>query len=380
MDKTLRPTPMLSHLLAVLSALLLLSSVVAAATDAPVPASPDTPPPATPPTPPAESPPPAAKPAVPVVEMTAEEAHRQGASTYALILIGHPGDSSFAAEFATAARQVHSFLRERLAVPSDHIHLLASDLPAPSAPESPQPDTDANDVLRPHRPATREAIRAWVDGEKNRIPDDATVWIVVMGHSHIDGRGATFNLPGPDLPMTELALWLGELPGARQVVWLTQPLSGYAVEPLKRPGRIVIAATEADVELNGTMFHQALGASLAAAVSDIDHDADGRLSLLDLYVEINRELARRYAANMSLATEHAQLDDNADGVGTELQVDYLTPEFGGRRESEPPAPRIEGRDGHLAAKWQIPLRRPEPLPKPVPAAESEKNEPPPETE
>lgn len=366
---------MLPHRLALLSALLLLLATIASAeTDVPPPATsePAAPAPGTQ----SDSQPPAPKPAVPVVEMTAEEAREQGASTYALILIGHPGDATFATEFTTAARQMRSFLRERLAVPPDQIHLLASGLPAPAGPESPEVTAENNEALRPGHPATRESLRAWIDTEKNRIPTDATVWIVVMGHSHIDGRGATFNLPGPDITLTDLARWLGELPGARQVVWLTQPLSGYAVEPLKRPGRIVIAATEADLELNGTMFHQALGASLASAVPDLDHDADGRLSLLDLYVEVNRDLARRYATNMSLATEHAQIDDNADGTGTELQVDYLTPEFGGRRDSAPPTPRIEGRDGHLAAKWYLPLRRPEPpRENALPTEPAENNEP-----
>lgn len=374
-------------------------------------AKPDSTPRETNPGTPAEAPKPAAAekkpvpPPVPIVEMPPDEVRREGASTYALIVIGHPGDAAFAEEFDLAANQIRRFLRDRLAVSEQNIRQLssaapgakanraaasvkpaasetgsASSVPPKSDAEDAKPDasvgdaspTEATKTEAAPQPATRDAVRELITAEKQRIPPDATVWVVVMGHAHIDGRGAAINLSGPDLSMLELGQWLNELPGRRQVVWLTQPLSGYAVQPLKRAGRVVIAATEADVESNGTMFHQSLGDALNTVVADIDHDGDGRLTLLDLYVEVNRNLARRYAANMSLPTEHAQLDDNGDGTGTEVQVDYLTAEFGGRRGEQPPSPRIVGRDGYVASRWQLPLRRPEP----TPPAEPEKEAPP----
>ena len=47
--------------------------------------------------------------------------------------------------------------------------------------------------------------------------------------------------------------------------------------------------------------------------------------LLELYYRIMAEVRTRYAADKRLSTEHSQLDDNGDGVGTERP---LVPEPG----------------------------------------------------
>ena len=43
---------------------------------------------------------------------------------------------------------------------------------------------------------------------------------------------------------------------------------------------------------------------------------------------------KRYADAENLPTEHARLDDNGDGRGSELQECYLPPELGGRAGDE----------------------------------------------
>src|SRR5689334_16436571 len=37
----------------------------------------------------------------------------------------------------------------------------------------------------------------------------AALWLVLIGHGTFDGAEAHFNLPGPDLSATDLAVWLG---------------------------------------------------------------------------------------------------------------------------------------------------------------------------
>lgn len=57
-----------------------------------------------------------------------------------------------------------------------------------------------------------------------------------------------------------------------------------------------------------------------------DLDKDGIVSMLDLYIKATQNLSDLYLKNDPplIATEHPQLDDNGDGRGSELQVDYLT--------------------------------------------------------
>src|SRR5579863_10378923 len=82
--------------------------------------------------------------------------------------------------------------------------------------------------------------------------------------------------------------------------------------------------------------------------------SDLNLTLFDLYIAVARNVVDRYIKGEFLPTEHALLDDNGDGRGTELQIDYLTEAQGGRfKEGTPPRPRKENADGALAAR--IPL-------------------------
>src|SRR5579863_10378922 len=50
--------------------------------------------------------------------------------------------------------------------------------------------------------------------------------------------------------------------------------------------------------------------------------SDLNLTLFDLYIAVARNVVDRYIKGEFLPTEHALLDDNGDGRGTELQIDF----------------------------------------------------------
>jgi hypothetical protein len=128
--------------------------------------------------------------------------------------------------------------------------------------------------------------------------------------------------------------------------------SGLFLKPLASPGRVVITATEPDLEVNEPIFPHKLAKGLddPPPFVELDRDTDGRLSLLDLYLWTAREVAQEYAMGELLATEHALLDDTADGRGTEIQIDYLPEELGGRlcRTAMPQALDTLGTSGSVA--------------------------------
>jgi hypothetical protein len=116
----------------------------------------------------------------------------------------------------------------------------------------------------------------------------------------------------------------------------------------------VIAATEADAETNETTFAAVLARVLAAGLDPAEHDVDqdGRLTLFDLFVVTAMEVSQNYATAEQVPTEHAQLDDDGDGVGHELQNVYLPEEQGGTPPGKKSNKRPH-RDGARAT--QIPL-------------------------
>ena len=62
---------------------------------------------------------------------------------------------------------------------------------------------------------------------------------------------------------------------------------------------------------------------------------------------------KRYVDAENLPTEHAKLDDNVDGRGSELQEVYLPPELGGRPGKAREAKIGPKDDGALASKTSI---------------------------
>jgi hypothetical protein len=89
--------------------------------------------------------------------------------------------------------------------------------------------------------------------------------------------------------------------------------SGEFIKSLAAKGRIVITATRSGQETNATRFTGFFIAALNAA--DADTDQDGHISVLEAFVYANRLTEDFYKRAGRLATEHALIDDNGDGVG-----------------------------------------------------------------
>src|SRR5262249_313106 len=237
---------------------------------------------------------------------------------HALILCGHPGDAEHTKSFGATVRKLGDGLTKTVGIPAERQHVVfgaekPKDLPGATG------------------PATREAVAAAVAEVKKTLHPEDGLWVICLGHGHHDGRQAWWNLPGPDINAAEFGKLFADLNCREQVFVMTFSLSGYFVAPLARRDRVVIAATEADAETNETTFPAVFAKVLAAGLDPAEHDVDqdGKLTLFDLYVVVAKEIAQNFASAEQLATEHAQLDDDGDGIGHELQNAYLPEDQGG---------------------------------------------------
>ena len=149
-------------------------------------------------------------------------------------------------------------------------------------------------------------------GTRSR-PGDRVV-IVLIGHGTARGDRVLFNLPGPDLSAKELDDALEPLSDRALAVVNTAPSSGAFVQHLSAPNRVVIAATSGGAENQHTLFAAHFVDAFAEAGADADKDA--RVSLLEAFDYARREVDRAYRLDHRLLSEHAQLDDNGDGVGS----------------------------------------------------------------
>jgi hypothetical protein len=204
------------------------------------------------------------------------------------VVVGAPGEESFATGFANAA---HAWEQAAAGIG-------AACTVIGLAPE------DAS--------ADRDRLREWIAAHANPAAD-TTAWIVYLGHGTYDGREARLNLRGPDVTAQDLAGWLERW--SRPLVFVH---GGSASAPflaaLSRPDRIVIAATRSGGEANYARFGERFAAAVANPAADIDRD--GQTSVLEAFVTAAQQVQSFYAENGRLATEHALIDDNGDQQGT----------------------------------------------------------------
>jgi hypothetical protein len=159
--------------------------------------------------------------------------------------------------------------------------------------------------------ADKELLRLLLEGESKTGAQP--LWLVLIGHGTYGGGEAKFNLRGPDVSATELASWLKPFERPLAVVNCTSS-SGPFMNKLAGANRIVITATRSGSELNYARFGDYFSASIADLAADLDKD--GQTSLLEAYLAASHKVEEFYKQEARLATEHALLDDNGDGLGT----------------------------------------------------------------
>lgn len=152
------------------------------------------------------------------------------------------------------------------------------------------------------------------------------LWISLIGHGTFARNVAKFNLRGPDLSAGQMKNWLAGF--KRPVVVVNNASSsGPFINALSGPNRIIVTATKSGNEQNFARFGQYFAEALAAIDSDLDHD--DAVSIREAFVRASKDVELFYETEDRIATEHALMDDNGDGLGTkadDLRRKVLTPE------------------------------------------------------
>jgi hypothetical protein len=262
----------------------------------------------------------------------------------ALILCGLAGDPPHRKQFADSIELLYGGLTTHHGFAAENVTLLWGDEPQ---------EMDGPALKSSGSVLSRETLDAAVQNLTGKLQPDDTLWLFVFGHAHYDGRNSWLNIAGDDIHQGDFSKLLAGLKCREQVFFITTAASGFYTKPLAAPGRIVITATEPDLEVNETILPHKLCRALGQAppsYGELDVDRDWRLTLLDVFLYAARETASEYQAGMLLATEHALIDDNGDGRGTELQINYLSEELGGRLRAGQDWPAPPKGDGALARR------------------------------
>jgi hypothetical protein len=220
--------------------------------------------------------------------------------TRVVVVVGLAGTPEYREEFGMWASELHAALTGKRGVAPTSITVLA---------ESP----DVAPGIVGGR-STRDGILAALAATARAAGPQDRILVVLIGHGTSQGEEGRLNIPGPDLSGADLALALSPFSTQTVAVVHTGSAGGGFVAPLSGPRRIVLSATRTARERNATEFARWFVEALSGDGSDLDKD--GAVSLLEAFVYARSEVARHYAEQKELLTEHAVLDDDGDGQGS----------------------------------------------------------------
>ena len=219
---------------------------------------------------------------------------------FLLIVVGLSGDPEHG-ELFHGWGETLAEASSQLGIPEERVIYLAEDLEA-------APGASAR--------STREAIGEAIEHIAGAVDGvDDVVFVTLFGHGTFDGRDAKFNLPGPDLSAAEFDEMLDQLAPNPVVFVNTASASGPFIEALSGPGRTVATATRNGAEQYVTLFGGYFVEALTAEGADADRNR--RVSILEAFDYSRRQVAEAYEREGLLLTEHALLDDNGDGEGSD---------------------------------------------------------------
>ena len=235
-----------------------------------------------------------------VLAGSAAPAHAQ--QTHLLIIVGLGGDSVYTEQFHAWATTLVNAATERYGLPADNITYLGE-------------RTELDPEAIADR-STMENVSAAIESIAGRAGPADHVAIVIFGHGSFTDR-ARLNLPRRDPSAEDFAPLLDRL-GRRRVTFVnTASASGPFLEALSGEGRVVMTATRNGREWNATLFGGYFVEAFADGEGEADQDRNERVSMLEAFVYARQRVVAAFEAEGILQTEHALLDDNGDGVGTD---------------------------------------------------------------
>jgi hypothetical protein len=173
---------------------------------------------------------------------------------------------------------------------------------------------------------TLEQIRARFDAISKQAKASDQLVVMLIGHGTYDGVDYKFNIPGPDLTGVELATLLDRVPATRQLVMNGTSCSGASVEFLRKPTRVVIAATKTGTEKNATIFARYWAEALREPAADVDKNES--VSALEAFHYAQKKTKDFFDTEKRLATEHAVLEDTGKGAGVPATGNGPDPDTG----------------------------------------------------
>jgi len=222
---------------------------------------------------------------------------QDGGATHLVIITGVSGEARIATEWHGMAMALATAATPRLGAPAASVIVLSED--------------STRDAGRVQGRSTRVTIERVLGGLARSLTVSDRLVVIVLAHGSSLTGETRVNLPGPDMTPRDFARILAPASTPAIAFVHTGSASGEFTTELAGPRRIVITATRSAREQNETLFP---GPFVRALTTDAgDTDKDGRVSLLEAFTYAQHEVEQVFTKANLIATEHAVLEDGAEG-------------------------------------------------------------------
>jgi len=215
-----------------------------------------------------------------------------------VIIVGQGGEPELETKFQNWGKRLRDVLIE-LGRDAEQIHLLTTE--------------------RTGRQPTLTEIRELFADLAQRHDREADLFVYLIGHGTYLRDIAKLQVPGDDLAASELDGLLAAVPAGKTILINSASASAGFINVLSKQGRIIGAATKSVYEENATEFTEYFIQGLEKGGAD--RNRDQRISIWEAMLYGAMQTEAFFDANGLIATEHAIIDDNGDGLGTRLYVD-----------------------------------------------------------
>lgn len=220
------------------------------------------------------------------------------ASKYAVIVVGAAANDEIADQFGSWALDLRASLEADYGYSSSTLRLLVG--------AADQDDFNVDGSSR------AESIRTTFKTLGKAIQPGDQLNVFLIGHGTASGDSSKYNIVGPDLTGPEFARMLDEIDTQNMVVVNTTSASYGFSQALSANGRIIVSATRSSAEKYDTVFPQYFVQALQGHAAD--RDKNGRVSILEAFHYAKARVDAYFKGRGTLASEHATMDDNGDGV------------------------------------------------------------------
>ena len=196
----------------------------------------------------------------------------------------------------TVMSNLRSYFLESCKVKPDHISVLVD---------------RSSSIHRDSTTSTAENLKTAMEAMSKHAKAADRFIFYYVGQANVVAQKLRLNLPGEDITHEQLARWLKPITTSSMLIVLDCPAAGLAIKDLAAKGRTVVAACTGQQHYT-TRFGEYFVPALTDSSSDTD--GDSRVSLLEAFTLVSKQLDEWYRQRHLFRTETPLLEDNADGI------------------------------------------------------------------